>query len=234
MAPGREYIVRGNLAGAVYTSFTMESGAADGAYATQTSGVLNDTQMDIDADGNYEIRLGGPPAERNWLGIPDDGGRITTRHYFEFPWSASASQTLHVPISIEVLDPPPPPPRWNDERVADSLQHVINHVQQKTVDAPKPQPGVSPAPFVSITPNDFPQPVVPGNMAFAAFDAAYSMAPYLHRPRRGAGDQGPLARVRLRQRLPLEPLVADVRLREPPGQPEPGQHHPRRRRRLHA
>jgi hypothetical protein len=41
---------------------------------------------------------------------------------------------------------------------------------------------VSPAPFVSITPNDFPTPVVPGNMAFAAFDAAYSMAPYLIGP----------------------------------------------------
>jgi hypothetical protein len=178
----KAWLLREWNSGAVYTSFTMESGAAGGAYATQTSGVLNDTQMDVDAEGNYEIRLGGPPAERNWLGIPDDGGRITTRHYFEFPWSASASQTLHVPISIEVLDPPPPPPRWNDERVAESLQHVINHVQQKTVGAPKPQPGVSPAPFVSITPNDFPQPVVPGNMAFAAFDAAYSMAPYLLGP----------------------------------------------------
>src|SRR5690349_6234033 len=150
----------------------MESGAAGGAYATQTSGVLNDTQMDVDADGNYEIRLGGAPSERNWLGIPDDGGRITTRHYFEFPWSAAASQTMHVPISIEVHDGPPPPPRWGDERVAEALQHVINHVAQKTVDGIKPTPGVSPAPFVSITPNDFPTPVVPGNMAFAAFDAA--------------------------------------------------------------
>ena len=111
--PGRprraEYIVTGNLAGAVYTSFTMESGAADGAYATKTSGVLHDDEIDVDADGNYEIRLGGPAAARNWLEIPDDGGRITTRHYFEWPISASASQTLHVPISIEVVDPPPPP-----------------------------------------------------------------------------------------------------------------------------
>ncbi len=66
--------------------------------------------------------------------------------------------------------------------MAEALQRVINHVQQKTVDAAKPTPGVSPAPFVSITPNDFPKPVVPGNMAFAAFDAAYSMAPYLIGP----------------------------------------------------
>jgi hypothetical protein len=183
VAPGREYIVRGNIAGAVYTSFTMEAGAAGGAYATETSGVLNDRDIDVDAEGNYEIRLGGPAADRNWLAIPDDGGRITTRHYFEFPWSASASQTLHVPISIEVTDPPPPPPRWGDERVAEALQHVINHVAQKTIDAPpRPPAGTSPAPFVSVTPNEFPTPVVPGNMAFAAFDAAYSMAPYLIGP----------------------------------------------------
>ncbi|MCB0994801.1 MAG: DUF1214 domain-containing protein [Acidimicrobiales bacterium] len=183
VAPGREYVVRGNIAGAVYTSFTMESGAAGGAYATQTSGVLNDRDIDISADGSYEIRLGGPSSERNWLAIPDDGGRITTRHYFEWPQSASASQTLHIPLSIEVTDPPPPPPRWGDDRVAEALQHVITHVRQKTIDQPpRPQGGGSPAPFVSVTPNDFPTPVVPGNMAFAAFDAAYSMAPYLIGP----------------------------------------------------
>ena len=135
VAPGREYIVTGNLAGAVYTSFTMESGAAEGAYSTKTSGVLRDDYMDIDSGGNYEIRLGGPAAERNWLAIPDDGGRITTRHYFEWPHSASASQTLHVPISIRVVDPPPPPGRWDDARVAAALQRVINHVYDKTVGA---------------------------------------------------------------------------------------------------
>ena len=182
VAPGREYVVRGNLAGAVYTSFTMESGAADGKYATQTSGVLRDDDIDVDADGSYQIRLGGAPAERNWLAIPDDGGRITTRHYFEWPHSASASQTLHIPLSIEVVDPPPPPPRWDDERVAAGLQRVINHLRTKTVDQPPRPTDGPPAPFVSITPNDFPPPIVPGNMAFAAFDAAYSMAPYLIGP----------------------------------------------------
>ncbi len=177
IAPGREYVVTGNLAGAVYTSFTMESGAAEGAWATKTSGVLRDDDIDVDAEGNYTIRLGGAPAERNWLAIPDDGGRITTRHYFEWPHSAAASQTLHIPLSIAVTDPPPAPPRWDDARVAAALQRVITHVRTKTVDLPPRPPGPS-APFVSITPNDFPQPVVPGNMAFAAFDAAYSMAPY--------------------------------------------------------
>lgn len=177
VAPGNEYIVRGNIAGAVYTSFTMEAGAADGSYATHTSGVLNDTEMDIAADGSYEIRLGGPAADRNWLEIPADGGRITTRHYFEFPWSSSASQTLHVPISIEAVTKVHAPPRWNDERVSEALQRVINHVRTKTVGSVAPSED-TPIPFVSRIPNELPQPVVPGNMAFAAFDAAYAMAPY--------------------------------------------------------
>lgn len=174
---GQVYRVAGNTAGAVYTSFTMEAGAVDGKYATATSGVLRDDDMDIDASGNYEIRLGGEPAARNWLAIPEGGGRITTRHYFEWPESASASQTLHIPLSIAAVDPKPAPPKWDDERVAAALNRVVNHVRDKTVGAPRPTGAQMPS-FVGATPNVFPQPVTPGNLAFSAFDAAYSMAPY--------------------------------------------------------
>ena len=181
MAEEREYIVRGNLAGAVYTSFTMEAGAGEGNYASNTAGVLRDDDIDLDAGGNYEIRFGGAPSPRNWLAVPAGGGRVTTRHYFEWPVSAAASQTLDIPISIEVVDRPPPPPRWNDERVSAALQRVTNHVHGKTLGQP-PRPAGPPAPFVSIVPNQFPPPVLPGTMGFAAFDAAYSMAPYLLAP----------------------------------------------------
>jgi hypothetical protein len=177
VADGREYVVRGNIAGAVYTSFTVEAGAVDGKYASATAGVLRDDDIDIDGAGNYEIRLGGPPAERNWLALPAGGGRITTRHYFEWPMSASASQTLHIPLSIEARPPAGPRERWNDRTVAAAIRRVTNHVRGKTLDAPRPGSS-APAPFVSVTPNVFPAPVVPGNMALSAFDAAYSMAPY--------------------------------------------------------
>jgi Protein of unknown function (DUF1214) len=176
VAGGLEYVVRGNLAGAAYTSFTMEAGALDGRYATATAGIINDTNFDVDPDGWYEIRLGGPPAERNWLAVPAEGGRVTSRHYFEWPDPAAASQTLHVPVSIEAIPTAGPPSRWGDETVAAALQRVINHVKGKTLDAPRP--AAVRAPFVSSTPNQFPDPVKPGNMAFAAFDAAYSLAPY--------------------------------------------------------
>ena len=178
VAAGHEYVVRGNLAGAVYTSFTMEAGAADGAYATHTSGVLRDDDMDVAPDGAYTIRLGGAPSDRNWLAVPEGGGRITTRHYFEWPVSAAAAQDLHVPLAIECIDRPPAPPRWGDERVAAALQRVITHVRTKTIANPAPAPDVD-IPFVSRVPNEFRPPVVPGNLAFAAFDAAYAMAPFL-------------------------------------------------------
>jgi hypothetical protein len=173
---GREYAVRGALAGAVYTSFTMEAGAVEGRYATRTAGVLNDTQIDVDDDGQYQICLGGTPADRNWLAIPSEGGRITTRHYFEWPASAAASQTLHIPLSIEAKPAAGPPPRWGDASVTVAIRNVINHVRGKTLDAPRPSGTVPP--FVSTAANQFPAPVAPGTMAFAAFDAAYSMAPY--------------------------------------------------------
>src|SRR3954469_13217834 len=91
---GNEYIVRGNIAGAVYTSFTMEAGAVEGKWATATAGVLRDNDIDIAADGSYEVRLGGATADRTWLGVPPEGGRLPTRHYFEWTESAAASQTL--------------------------------------------------------------------------------------------------------------------------------------------
>jgi hypothetical protein len=46
-----------------------------------------------------------------------------------------------------------------------------------------PPPGQSDQPpFVSTVPNQFPQPVKPGDFALAAADAAYSMAPYVLGP----------------------------------------------------
>ena len=73
------YRVRGRTAGAVYVSFTVEAGAADGGFPQRTAGVLNDTQFDVDADGRFEIYLGGTPRDRNWIALDDDASGITGR-----------------------------------------------------------------------------------------------------------------------------------------------------------
>ena len=83
------YRLRGNMAGAVYVSITVEAGANDGGFSQKTAGVINDTQLDIDSNGNFTLYLGGEPRERNWLALDADATRVPTRHYFEQPTAAA-------------------------------------------------------------------------------------------------------------------------------------------------
>jgi hypothetical protein len=178
--PTRVYRVRGNLAGAVYTSITVEAGAEEGKYATRTAGVINDMQFDVDSSGNYEITLGGPEQSRNWLALPPDGARLTTRHYYETPEPIACDASFVIPLSIELNDPVGPAPTWDDARIAAAIRRVVNYVRGKTVEAPKP--GELRPDWVSTVPNVFNKPEVPGDLAFSAFDAAYAMAPYVLGP----------------------------------------------------
>ncbi|MGH9026163.1 MAG: DUF1214 domain-containing protein [Acidimicrobiia bacterium] len=174
------YRVTGNIAGAVYTSITVEAGAEEGRYSTHTAGVINDREFDVDDAGNYELFIGGEPRAANWLSLPPEAGRLTTRHYYETPEPVAADPNHRIPLKIEVVDPPGPPPTWDDERIAAGIQRVINYVRGKTLDAPKP--GQLRPDWVSTTPNVFNTPEVPGDLAFAAADAAYAMAPYVLSP----------------------------------------------------
>jgi hypothetical protein len=171
------YRVTGNIAGAVYTSFTVEAGAFEGRYASRTAGVLNDTDFDIAPDGSYEIFLGGPPRERNWLPLPEDAALITTRHYFERPEPVAADPHLVIPLTIELVEPVGPPPRPDDASIAAGIRRMITFLRGRTIEQP-PRGSVPLPSWVSTTPNVFPKPEPPGDMAFAAFDAAYSAAPY--------------------------------------------------------
>ncbi|HBZ70701.1 MAG TPA: hypothetical protein DEP35_13595 [Deltaproteobacteria bacterium] len=181
VSPEHSYRVRGRMDGAVYVSFTVECGTASGDMASRTGGVLNDTQFDVDSDGRFELRFGGKPAPRNWLALEPGATRITARHYYENERSAAADPTRNPALEIEVesstLVPPPP----SDASVARGIRRVAAFVRSRTLNqAPmgqRPQP-----PFVSTTPNQFPKPVTPGAFGLAAFDAAYSMAPYVIGP----------------------------------------------------
>ena len=71
------YLVQGSLNGAAYFSLTVEEGAGDGHMATNTGGVINDEQLDIDSNGHFTVYLGGEPREKNWLPLGRRGGRHT-------------------------------------------------------------------------------------------------------------------------------------------------------------
>ena len=195
------YRVTGETKGATYVSVTVESGAAWGSMDNQVVGVLNDTSFDIDADGRFEILLGGEPRQRNWLALPEGVGSISTRHYFEDATHAAADPARVPAMRIEVVprggipvldgsaadsalaagNPPVPPPRPSDASVAAGIRRVAALVRELTVDRP-PTGQSQPRSWISRVPNQFPPPGKPGDLGLAAFDAAYAMAPFLIGP----------------------------------------------------
>jgi hypothetical protein len=177
----RQYVVRGRMDGAVYVSLTVECETADGSMATRTAGVLNDTQFDVDAEGGFEIHVGGLARARNWLGLGESASRITTRHYYENEVSAAADPTRHAALEIEVIGAAAPPPAPDDASVSAGMRRVAQFVRSRTLGMP-PMAGTTPPPFVSLVPNQFPKPVRPGDFGLAAADAAYSMAPFVLGP----------------------------------------------------
>ncbi len=181
VSPDYAYRVRGRTAGAVYVSFTVEALAADAGFPERTAGVLNDTMFDVDADGRFEIFVGGPPRERNWLRLEPDASQITSRHYFEEKRSPAIPPIPDVALEIELVDPLPPLPPPSDDSVAAGFRRVERYVRSRSLEQTRPGVGDQPA-FVSREPNVFPKPVSPGTHALAAFDAAYSMAPYVLGP----------------------------------------------------
>jgi hypothetical protein len=156
--PKGRYVVRGNVAGAVYTSFTIEKGSGDGRGSKGLTATLNDSEFDVRPDGSYEIVLGGPKLERNWMPLSPDRATITTRHYFEWARPAAADPNLIIPFSISPLDPLPPPPPVDDAFVAANLKRAANFLRAVCVDilpsdVPRPRPSI-----VAKTPNTFPTP----------------------------------------------------------------------------
>lgn len=175
------YRVRGNLAGAVYVSLTVEAGVEDGGLRGRTAGVINDTQFDVAPDGSFEISLGGPARARNWLPLPDDAYALTTRHYFEEKHCVAADASRVIPLAIEVIGGSPAPAAPTDSSIAAGIRRVVGFVRDRSIGMPPLASREQPA-FVSRVPNQFPKPAKPGAMGLAAFDAAYSMAPYVIGP----------------------------------------------------
>jgi hypothetical protein len=175
------YRVQGNTIGAAYLSFTVETGSAEGGYSAQTAGVLRDRDFDIDEDGNFEVFLGGPPRDRNWLELAPGASEVIARCYFEEPEPVAADVNRVVPLVIEPLAPVEPPPPWDDASVAAGFRRAAAFVRSRTLDQPRPGEREQPS-WVSLEPNRFPPPELPGSFAFAAADAAYSMAPFALAP----------------------------------------------------
>jgi hypothetical protein len=152
--PAGSYRIRGNVHGACYTSFSVETGAMEGHLSKGVVTTLNDTEFDIAADGSYEIIASPEPQPRNWLRLEPGAGSITTRHYWESERYVAADPTFHVPLTIEPFEDPGPAPPMDDATIAAGIQRVINFVRGATLDFPDLPPEVMPS-WVSNEINQF-------------------------------------------------------------------------------
>jgi len=176
------YLLRGNMSGSIYVSITVEIGTENGGMASKTGGVINDTQFDVDADGNFKIQVGGKKRERNWLPLEKGASRLTTRHYYEEKECAAANPARQPFLSIQRLDPGPPSRVPDDASVAAGIRRAAQFIRSRTLEMPPMADAKNLPSFVNLIPNEFPTPVKPGDLGLAAFDAAYSMAPYMLGP----------------------------------------------------
>ncbi|MEM8608812.1 MAG: DUF1214 domain-containing protein [Myxococcota bacterium] len=171
------YVIHGETKGASYFSVAVEEGTAEGKMASRTAGTINDSDLDIDSNGNFTLYLGGEPRERNWMALTPESSRLTTRHYFEQKDPAQLDPALEPYMRIECLNGGGAPPPPDDARVAAGIRRVANVVRSRTLEMP-PLANSEPPAFVSLMPNEFPAPVRPGDYGFAAYDAHYSLAPF--------------------------------------------------------
>lgn len=175
----QRYRIRGNIAGATYTSFTVELGAGtdgDGIGAT-----LNDTEFETDANGDYEIIVSADKVKGNWLRLPPGATSITTRHYYERKRSINNDPLHQIPISIENMrgvDPRQPP---SDASIAAGIRRVTDFMRGNVIAM---NTDSSPA-WVSRVPNEFAAPVADDSnqaQTYAAKDNVYAMAPFVLGP----------------------------------------------------
>lgn len=179
--PDRTYRIRGNIAGAAYTSFSVEGGGIDQRFPpARVVSSLNDRQFEVDADGNYEIIASAEPHEGNWLRLGADAAAIGTRHYFERARPVANDPQLHIPLQIELLELMSPPPVTGPTSVARDIRRLANFLRGLTLDmaantGPKP-------PFMSTVPNRFNPPAGLQPGGYGAADIVNQMAPYALQP----------------------------------------------------
>jgi hypothetical protein len=173
------YRVRGNLAGATYTSFTLELGA--GTDGDGIGSTLNDTQFKADKHGDYEIIISAEEVAGNWMPMTKGASSLTTRHYYEREQSINNDRMHHIPLEIENLDTVPPRSAPSDSSIAAGIRRVTEFVRGNVIT----MNAQNSPPWVSRVPNQFVPPKkddTHDSITYAARDNVYSMAPWVLAP----------------------------------------------------
>jgi hypothetical protein len=117
------YRVRGTRGDTVYLSLQSHHGPDRGNPNQLTTDNLNSERIDFAPDGSFEVIVGGPARERNWLRLDDDATVVILRTYY-----ADVPHATLAEVTIEPLEQPAPPGPWTLAQAAagvDALRGLL-------------------------------------------------------------------------------------------------------------
>ena len=123
--PSNDYRITGNRGNIHYLGFAAQNqnfSATD--KITGGAGHLNASELEMDADGNFEILASQTEQPGNWLQLAPDTSQILCRQTF-LDRRTEREALLH----IECLTPSDPPAPLNLERFASQLTHAAKYGQ---------------------------------------------------------------------------------------------------------
>lgn len=98
--PSRTYRVTGHRGDAAYLSLTVYGGPDDGHYSERIVGTLNDRQVEVAADGSFELWLSPAQQAGPTILLEPDAVAVLTRDYLDEPATGRRATW-----SIEAVDP---------------------------------------------------------------------------------------------------------------------------------
>ncbi len=183
--PARRYRVSGQRGDSAYFSLTVYNEPAPGQWSNRVVGIVNDTDLVLDAEGRFSFLMGPsrPPGQTGpFIELGDDTHVAFTRDYQLDPVVGR-----RVTWTIEALDPAGPLAR-SDEVTATSLRAALQWVRTLFDTIPL---AVSPRQAVESLGHNSPQlanefadpyQVPDANFGWSARDACYAFASYRIQP----------------------------------------------------
>ncbi len=115
--PDATYRVTGTRGGSPYISFT----AYRAAVSDRVVADLHDGELEIGADGTFELTVGGPEQPTNWLDLGDDGAFVIIREY-----THDRVDGVKATFAVEQLSPEP---GHRPELDADTFEDALGRMQ---------------------------------------------------------------------------------------------------------
>ncbi|WP_330114311.1 DUF1214 domain-containing protein [Pseudomonas sp. JS3066] len=121
----RQYRVSGNRGSVSYLSFGTQKGGYESDGKMIQTGFIDASQLQLEADGSFEIILGQEPAQGgNWLRLEPESNALIVRQTFLDRASEQLAQ-----LRIERLDSQQKPEPLGAERLQQSLGRVASFVE---------------------------------------------------------------------------------------------------------